>query len=46
MNSVLIDEHTAQNHAIWFVMTSQASEDLSGEFYPPPVSYPDEAFTL
>ncbi|KAL8679119.1 MAG: hypothetical protein Q9186_004564 [Xanthomendoza sp. 1 TL-2023] len=41
---LLIDEHTAQNHAIWWVVTSHDSQSI--ELDPPPVSYPGEAFVL
>ena len=46
---ILIDEHTAQSHAIWWVSTTQDSELITDHFinlFHPPVTYPGEAFVL
>ncbi|KAL8921714.1 MAG: hypothetical protein Q9208_005644 [Pyrenodesmia sp. 3 TL-2023] len=46
---ILIDEHTAQTHAVWWVVTTQKSKDLTEMFIgfdDPPVTYPGEDFTL
>lgn len=46
---ILIDEHTAQNHAIWWVITTEDSKDTTEDFIGqgnPPVTYPGENFTL
>ncbi|CAO1598075.1 hypothetical protein XANCAGTX0491_001848 [Xanthoria calcicola] len=42
---ILIDEHTAQSHAIWWATTTEDSEDLTARWYPP-VTHPGENFTL
>ncbi|KAI4102754.1 MAG: hypothetical protein LQ339_004493 [Xanthoria mediterranea] len=42
---ILIDEHTAQSHAVWWVTTTEDSEDLTARWYPT-VTHPGEDFTL
>ncbi|KAI4229173.1 MAG: hypothetical protein LQ349_006436 [Xanthoria aureola] len=46
---ILIDEHTAQSHAIWWVITTRDSKDTTEDltaFGNPPVTYLGENFTL
>ena len=47
---ILIDEHTAQSHAIWWIIDTQISKLITEEYAQlldnPPVTYPGEAFVL
>lgn len=47
---VLIDDHTEQSHAIWWVAETEESNDWTRRMiedeHVPPITYPDEPFTL
>ncbi|KAL8684185.1 MAG: hypothetical protein Q9224_006538 [Gallowayella concinna] len=46
---ILIDEHTAQSHAIWWITTTEESELMTDSFTSygyPPITYPGENLIL
>ncbi|KAL8655238.1 MAG: hypothetical protein Q9226_003122 [Calogaya cf. arnoldii] len=43
---VIIDETTAESHALWWVTTTEECFFFTEEWTPPPITYPGEEFTL
>ena len=43
---VLIDEDTADNHAVWWITSTSESNLITEDTEPPPITYPEEAYTL
>ncbi|KAL8674205.1 MAG: hypothetical protein Q9168_001373 [Polycauliona sp. 1 TL-2023] len=42
----IIEETTAESHALWYVTTTEESEIWNNAIDPSPIGYPGEAFTL
>ncbi|KAI4178457.1 MAG: hypothetical protein L6R41_008381 [Letrouitia leprolyta] len=43
---VIIDETTAESHALWWVTTTEECDFWTKEWYPAPITYPGEEITL